>query len=65
MKITLNDEVREVRAGSVEKLLAELDIADTGTAVAVDGEVVPRSEWATTNVAAGARVDILSAVQGG
>ena len=36
-----------------------------GVAVAVDGEVVPRGAWATTPVPPGARVEVLTAVQGG
>jgi len=34
-------------------------------AVAVDGEVVPRGEWATTAVRDGQQVEVLRAVQGG
>lgn len=36
-----------------------------GVAVAVDGEVVPRSEWDGTQLAEGAKVEVLAAVQGG
>lgn len=67
MKITLNDEPRDTGAGTVEALVAEAcgEVPAAGTAVAVDGEVVPRSAWAATGLAEGARVDILTAVQGG
>jgi sulfur carrier protein len=34
-------------------------------AVAVDGEVVPKARWAGTVLADGARVEVLTAVQGG
>ena len=34
-------------------------------AVALDGEVVPRGEWATTEVREGQQVEVLHAVQGG
>lgn len=37
----------------------------TGIAVAVDGDVVPRSQWGSTSLAPGARVEVLTAVQGG
>jgi sulfur carrier protein len=33
--------------------------------VAVDGEVVPRAEWAGTQLTDGARVELVVAVQGG
>ncbi|MCW2809700.1 MAG: thiS [Friedmanniella sp.] len=36
-----------------------------GIAVAVDGTVVPRSRHAATELAEGARVEIVTAVQGG
>jgi sulfur carrier protein len=34
-------------------------------AVAVDAEVVPRGQWAQTQLHEGARVEILRAIQGG
>ncbi|HEX8959803.1 MAG TPA: MoaD/ThiS family protein, partial [Solirubrobacterales bacterium] len=34
-------------------------------AVALDGEVVPRGEWASTPLADGRRVEVLAAIQGG
>jgi len=36
-----------------------------GVAVALDGEVVPRSEWTATRLAEGRRVEVLAAIQGG
>ena len=39
--------------------------SDRGVAVAVDGEVVPRSEWETTRLEDGQRVEVLRAAQGG
>jgi sulfur carrier protein len=36
-----------------------------GVAVAVDGEVVPRVGWATFAIPDGARVEVLTAMQGG
>ena len=45
--------------------LGALGLPRTGVAVAVDGEVVPRRAWAATALADGARVEVLTAVQGG
>lgn len=39
--------------------------AQGGVAVAVDGEVVPRSEWDATELADGQRVEVVGAIQGG
>ena len=36
-----------------------------GVAVAVGGEVVPRTAWTQTRLAEGAAVEVVSAVQGG
>ena len=63
--ITVNGEPRAV-AGTVDDVLDALGIeVRRGMAVAVDAEVVPRSAWSTTQVADGARVEIVTAVQGG
>jgi sulfur carrier protein len=43
----------------------ELPASGRGVAVAVDAEVVPRGEWARTELHEGARVEILRAIQGG
>ena len=50
---------------TVAAALAGLDLPDRGVAVALDAEVVPRSEWATTAVSDGARIELVQAVQGG
>jgi sulfur carrier protein len=36
-----------------------------GVAVAVDGEVVPRSAWNETELSEGQRVEVVGAIQGG
>lgn len=42
-----------------------LDEDARGVAVAVDAEVVPRAEWSSFLLADGAKVEVLTAVQGG
>jgi sulfur carrier protein len=66
--IEVNGSPSDVPAGAtVADLLATLDVPDgaRGIAVAVDAEVVPRAEWPGFALADGARVEILTAVQGG
>jgi sulfur carrier protein len=64
--VTLNGEPRELSTGAtVESAVRELGADGRGVAVALDGEVVPRAEWATTEVREGQRVEVLRAVQGG
>ncbi len=66
--IYLNGTPREHRAGqTVASVLELLDLAPDarGVAVAVAGEVVPRADWETFAIADGARVEVLTAMQGG
>jgi sulfur carrier protein len=66
--ILLNGRRSELRAGeTVAAALASLDLPPDapGVAVAVDGEVVGRSTWSTFALREGARVEVLTAMQGG
>jgi sulfur carrier protein len=68
MTVTVNGEPRQLVPGTtVAELVDQLDVpaGHRGVAVAVDAEVVPRTEWDTTEVPDGARVEILVAIQGG
>lgn len=66
MTVWINGERREVEATTtLATLLAEHGVPERGVAVAVDGEVVPRAGWAGAPVAADARIEVLTAVQGG
>ena len=55
------------RARRSPAALARLDLAldARGVAVAVDGEVVPRAQWQSFALAEHARVEVLTAMQGG
>jgi sulfur carrier protein len=65
--VTLNGERWELHEpATVEAAVLATGAPDgRGVAVAVDGEVVPRGEWATTQVREGQQVEVLRAVQGG
>ena len=66
MQLTVNGRSREVTGDlSVGALVAQLTAAPRGVAVAVNGEVVPRSTWATAGLRDGDRVEVLTAAQGG
>ena len=66
MVVWINGEQRELATdAAVLDALGALGLPRTGVAVAVDGEVVPKARWAATALADGARVEILTAVQGG
>jgi sulfur carrier protein len=64
--VTLNGEPRELpENATVETAVRELGAPDRGVAVALDGEVVSRGDWASTRVRDGQEVEVLRAVQGG
>jgi thiazole synthase len=71
VRIELNGEARELPEGAClldavrAKLGGEPEESPRGLAVALDGEVVPRGDWASTPLADGGRVEVLAAIQGG
>jgi sulfur carrier protein len=66
VQITLNGNQRSAPDGcSVAQLIGRVSDRTAGIAVAVNGEVVPRGSWPTTMLAAGDRVELVTAVQGG
>lgn len=67
MRIELNGRVVEIGTDATVADAVQASGAEQrrGVAVAVEGEVVPRSEWETTRLRAGQQVEVLHAVQGG
>ncbi|GID26453.1 sulfur carrier protein ThiS [Paractinoplanes brasiliensis] len=65
MRLTVNGTAIESDAGTVQALVQTITEARRGVAVAVNGEVVPRSTWVETELADGDRVEVLTAAQGG
>ena len=67
MKLTFNDEARELPEGTcLQALLAELGLDQKkGLAVAVNQSVVPAVEWEATELSEGDDVLVIQATQGG
>ncbi len=68
MRVVLNGAERELAEGTtVQAAVEALDLpaAGRGVAVAVDAEVVPRTQWETHTLQDGARIEVLRAIQGG
>jgi sulfur carrier protein len=64
----VNGESSDISPGAtVATVLGSLGLSleARGVAVAVDGEVVPRAAWQTFALDADARVEVLTAMQGG
>ena len=65
MIIVVNEKQVEVdEQTTVAALLKSLGFPDRGIAVALDLSVLPRSDW-TTRLFEGARLEVVTAVQGG
>lgn len=66
MTITLNGSRHEIADGTtVEQLCSVFSVPERGIAVAMNSEVIPRSGWASTRVLPDAKVEIITAAQGG
>ncbi|MEE6178646.1 sulfur carrier protein ThiS [Mycobacterium sp. 050134] len=65
MIVMVNEQPVEVdEQTTVAALLDSLGYPDRGVAVAIDLSVLPRSQWGTT-LSDGARLEVVTAVQGG
>ena len=68
MRIELNGERVELPDGATVATAIDASGAagdQRGVAVAVDGEVIPKSEWETTALSEGQEIEVLAAIQGG
>ncbi len=66
MIVTVNGTTRKLLGStSIADLLKELGVSSDGTAVALNGAVVPRKEHGTAMLADGDLVEVIRAVAGG
>ena len=66
MTLTVNGDPRDLPPGTtLADLVTQLVPSAQGVAAALDGEVVPRAEWRSFTLAEHARVEVLTAMQGG
>jgi len=66
MRMTINGEERDVADGAtIAAVLAGLDLRRDGIAVALNDDVVPRTEHAVRLLRDGDRLEIIVAVAGG
>ncbi|MDH5205646.1 MAG: sulfur carrier protein ThiS [Hylemonella sp.] len=64
--LRLNGQMQQVRAGcTVQELVSSLGLANQALAVAVNQEVVPRSDWHRRALQAQDRVELVRPVGGG
>ena len=68
MNIKVNGETKEVSPGLIlHQLLLDLEIdpARPGIAVAIDQEVIPRTQWEDTEIQPESEIEVIRAAQGG
>ena len=65
MKLKVNTKEVETGAATLSQLSQELNLPQTGIAVAVNQRMVPRTEWPQFALADGQEIIIIKAVCGG
>lgn len=65
MKIIVNNREFITQATCLQMLAQELGLPEQGVAVAVNNQLIPRTEWSTYTLQEGASVVIIKAACGG
>jgi sulfur carrier protein len=65
MRVIVNGEAREIASARVDALLSELEYEGTHFAIALNFDVLPRSQWAQTPLKTGDEIEIITPRQGG
>jgi sulfur carrier protein len=65
MRVIINGEQREIASSRVDALLSELEYQGTHFAIALNYDVLPRSQWTQTQLKSGDQIEIITPRQGG
>jgi sulfur carrier protein len=65
MRVTVNGEQREIVSSRLDALLGELEYEGTHFAIALNYDVLPKSQWAQTQIKNGDEIEIITPRQGG
>ncbi|MEI6735710.1 MAG: sulfur carrier protein ThiS [Actinomycetes bacterium] len=65
IEVSLNGEFVSSLAMNVADFVRERSLPQSGVAVAVNGSVVPKSEWISTALRSSDRIEIVTAAAGG
>jgi len=65
MRVIVNGEPREIASARVDALLSELEYEGTHFAIALNFDVLPRSQWAQTPLKTDDEIEIITPRQGG
>lgn len=65
MQIQLNGESKTCDTKTIQQLVEQLHGSETGVAVAVNEQVIRKTDWSSTEISDGQRIDIFSVIAGG
>ena len=66
MNIELNGSVYQVTSGNtIDDLIGLLDLREKNIAVAVNRQIIPRSQWESQSLQSNDKVDVVRAIGGG
>ncbi len=65
LDIQLNGEKRQLASVLLADLIAELNLSQQAIAVAVNRQIIPRSQWAEHQLQVDDKVDVVRAIGGG
>ncbi|MBC3917567.1 sulfur carrier protein ThiS [Undibacterium sp. CY18W] len=63
--IQLNGEKRQLASALLADLIAELNLSQQAIAVAVNRQIIPKSQWAAHHLQIDDKVDVVRAIGGG
>ncbi|MBI3731512.1 MAG: sulfur carrier protein ThiS [Burkholderiales bacterium] len=65
MEIQLNGEKRQLASTLLMDLIAELNLSQQAIAVAVNRQIIPKSQWGEHHLQVDDKVDVVRAIGGG
>lgn len=66
MQILLNDDLYSpIEAKDLMALVVELDLPEQAVAIAINGAIIPRSQWPQTPLIEGIQISMFQAIAGG
>jgi sulfur carrier protein len=65
LEILLNGEKRQLKSMLLADLIAELNLSQQAIAVAVNRQIIPKSQWAEHHLQVDDKVDLVRAIGGG
>ena len=65
IEVALNGEWVSSSAMNVADFVIERSLPQAGVAVAINGSVVPKSQWSSTSLCSSDRIEIVTAAAGG